>query len=49
MQKEKRLMKFSGFFKIFCLFLLTELLIYSLSGCNQDDSNKDTFMVRHIC
>lgn len=35
-------MKLSGFFKNFCLFFLTGLLIYSLPGCNDNDSNKDT-------
>lgn len=34
--------KLSNFFKNFCLLLLTGLLIYSLSGCRKDDSNKET-------
>lgn len=35
-------MKLSGFFKNFCLLLSTGLLIYSLPGCSENDSNKDT-------
>ncbi|MBU0970853.1 MAG: hypothetical protein KKC20_09415 [Proteobacteria bacterium] len=35
-------MTIAGFFKNFCLLLLTGMLICSLSGCKDDDSKKNT-------